>query len=602
MCRPWRAMTSRGKAWVESVTMATPMCGGTLLPGGAGERLRARNVVLARRGRRRVETAAKGAADDAENGGCREVHGDHLQRRGPVRERHAGGHRRDLRRPRRVRRGRRQGGRAAGRRRPAAGGHGHDGARARWRAAAHRRPLRGDQGAARRLLHARVQGPRRGARLGGADPRGQDRCGGGAARDGLRRGGLRELPRGGHRVLTGPQHAVLDRLFRRESGQAVAVLARVLGDLDRAEEAVQDAFLVALERWPARGVPENPAAWIVTAARNRAIDRIRSERRWADRRAALEAELRALGGGDDEDAQPVSPIPDDRLRLIFTTCHPALSAEARVALTLRALGGLTTAEVARAFLVSEAAMAQRITRAKAKIAGAGIRYEVPRDVDLPARLQSVLATVYLVFNAGYGPPVRAELCAEAIRLGRVLVALMPDEGDALALLALMLLQDSRRGARVGADGRLVLLPDQDRALWDRAEIAEGMTLVARAWRLGRETKYLLQATIAAEHARGETSDWGNIAYLYDRLLAVSPSPIVALNRAVAIAELRGPQAGLELMDELFDELGDYHLLHASRAALLRRLGRTDEARAAYREALARTDSPVERDFLERQLT
>jgi RNA polymerase sigma-70 factor (ECF subfamily) len=294
----------------------------------------------------------------------------------------------------------------------------------------------------------------------------------------------------------------------------------------------------------------------------------------------------------------VSPIPDDRLRLIFTTCHPALAAEARVALTLRALGGLTTAEVARAFLVSEAAMAQRIVRAKAKIAGAGIRYEVPRDADLPERLQSVLATLYLIFNEGYGPPVRAELCAEAIRLGRVIVALMPDEGEALGLLALMLLQDSRRAARV-VDGRLVLLPDQDRSRWDRAEIGEGMRLVARAWRLGREGKYVLQATIAGEHARG--SDWGNIAFLYDRLLAVSPSPIVALNRAVAVAELRGPEAGLELMDELDAELGRYHLLHASRAVLLRRLGRIDEARAAFREALARVDSPVERDFLERAL-
>jgi RNA polymerase sigma-70 factor (ECF subfamily) len=363
---------------------------------------------------------------------------------------------------------------------------------------------------------------------------------------------------------------------------------------------VQDAFLVALERWPAQGVPDNPAAWIVTAARNRAIDRIRTERRWAGRRAALEAELRALGGGaEDDDETPVSPIPDDRLRLIFTTCHPALSAEARVALTLRALGGLTTAEVARAFLVSELAMAQRIVRAKAKIAGAGIRYEVPRDADLPARLQSVLATVYLIFNAGYGPPVRAELCAEAIRLGRVIAALMPDEGEALALLALMLLQDSRRAARAGADGRLVLLPDQDRSRWDRAEIGEGMRLVARAWQLGREGKYLLQATIAGEHARG--SDWGNIAFLYDRLLAVSPSPIVALNRAVAVAELRGPEAGLQLMDELDSELGGYHLLHSSRAVLLRRLGRIEEARAAFREALARVDSPVERDFLERSL-
>jgi len=287
--------------------------------------------------------------------------------------------------------------------------------------------------------------------------------------------------------------------------------------------------------------------------------------------------------------------------LIFTTCHPALSAEARVALTLRALGGLTTAEVARAFLVSEPAMAQRIVRAKAKIAGAGIRYEVPRDADLPERLQSVLATLYLIFNAGYGPPVRAELCAEAIRLGRVVVALMPDEAEALSLLALMLLQDSRRAARVDADGRLVLLPDQDRARWDRSEIAEGMLLVARAWRLGREGKYLLQATIAAEHARGETSDWGNIAFLYDRLLDVSPSPIVALNRAVAVAELRGPEAGLDLMAELDDELGGYHLLHASRAVLLRRLGRIDEARAAFRAALASADSPVERDHLERSL-
>jgi RNA polymerase sigma-70 factor, ECF subfamily len=363
---------------------------------------------------------------------------------------------------------------------------------------------------------------------------------------------------------------------------------------------VQDAFLVALERWPAHGVPANPAAWIVTAARNRAIDRIRSERRWAGRRVALEAELRTLGGGEeDDDDNAVSPIPDDRLRLVFTTCHPALSAEARVALTLRALGGLTTAEVARAFLVSEPAMAQRIVRAKAKIAGAGIRYEVPRDADLPERLQSVLATVYLIFNAGYGPPVRPELCAEAIRLGRVIAALMPDEGEALALLALMLLQDSRRAARVDAAGRLVLLPDQDRARWDAAEIGEGMGLVARAWRLGREGKYLLQATIAAEHARG--SDWGNIAFLYDRLLTLSPTPIVALNRAVAVAELRGPAAGLELMDELTGELGDYHLLHSARAALLRRLGRRDESRAAYRAALARADSPVEREFLERSL-
>ncbi len=374
------------------------------------------------------------------------------------------------------------------------------------------------------------------------------------------------------------------------------MLARILGDLDRAEEAVQDAFLVALERWPERGIPDNPAAWIVTAARNRAIDRIRSERRWAGRRGALEAELRALGG-DDEETRLVSPIPDERLRLIFTTCHPALAAEARVGLTLRALGGLTTAEVARAFLVSEPAMAQRIVRAKQKIAAAGIRYEVPRDADLPARLDSVLATVYLIFNAGYGPPVRSALCAEATRLGRLLVALMPDESEALGLLALMLLHDSRRAARVDADGRLVLLADQDRSLWDADSIAQGEALVARAWRLGRLSKYLIQASIAAEHSRG--SDWTRIVWLYDQLIAVSPTPIVALNRAVAVAERDGPEAGLALMDDL--DLGGYYLWHAARADLLRRLERADEAAAAYRAALELTDSDVERDFLARRL-
>jgi RNA polymerase sigma-70 factor (ECF subfamily) len=361
---------------------------------------------------------------------------------------------------------------------------------------------------------------------------------------------------------------------------------------------VQDAFVTALERWPERGLPENPAAWIVTAARNRALDRIRSERRWAARRTALEAELRALGGDeDDEPDELVSPIPDERLRLLFTTCHPALAAESRVALTLRALGGLTTAEVARAFLVSEAAMAQRIVRAKRKIAATGIRYEVPRDADLPARLDSVLATVYLVFNAGYGPPVRAGLCAEAIRLGRLLVALMPGEGEAIGLLALMLLHDSRRAARVDAEGRLVLLADQDRTRWDRAAIAEGETLVARGWQLGRAGPYLLQASIAAQHSRG--SDWTRIAWLYDRLMEIAPTPVVALNRAVAIAERDGPEAGLALMDGL--ELDAYHLWHAARADLLRRLGRFDAAAAAYRAALGLTDSSVEQEFLRGRL-
>jgi RNA polymerase sigma-70 factor (ECF subfamily) len=271
-----------------------------------------------------------------------------------------------------------------------------------------------------------------------------------------------------------------------------------------------------------------------------------------------------------------------------------------VGLTLRALGGLTTAEVARAFLISEAAMAQRIVRAKRKIAAAGIRYEVPRDADLPARLSSVLATVYLIFNAGYGPPVRTELCAEAIRLGRLLVALMPDEPEAIGLLALMILHDSRRAARVDGEGRMILLADQDRSRWDRAAIMEGELLVARAWRLGRLGLYLAQASIAVEHSRG--SNWRRICWLYDELWAISPTPIVALNRAVAIAERDGPEAGLAIMDSLAGKLGGYHLLHAARADLLRRLDRREEAAAAYREALARTDSEVERDFLVGRLT
>src|SRR4051794_31383720 len=437
------------------------------------------------------------------NGGCHEVPRDHLQRRVQLRGRDARASRRGLPGPRRVRPGGERGGRVRRRRGPAAGGHGDDRARPRRRADAHRRSLRRDQGAARRLLPARLQGPRRRAQLGGADPGGQDRRDRGPADHGLR---------GDARLTAGPGNVLVDRLFRRESGQAVALLARILGDLDRAEEAVQDAFLVALERWPRDGAPANPAAWIVTAARNRAIDRIRRERRWAGRRAALEAELRALGGDVEEQEEVVSPIPDERLRLIFTVCHPALAPEARVGLTLRALGGLTTAEVARAFLVSESAMAQRLVRAKQKIASAGIRYEIPRDADLPARLSSVLATVYLIFNAGYGPPVRAALCAEAIRLGRLLVALMPDEPEAIGLLALMLLHDSRRAARVDGAGRLVLLSDQDRSLWDAEAIAAGERLVARGWRLGRLGAYLCQASIAVEHARG--SDWARIAWRY----------------------------------------------------------------------------------------
>jgi RNA polymerase sigma-70 factor, ECF subfamily len=342
-------------------------------------------------------------------------------------------------------------------------------------------------------------------------------------------------------------------------------------------------------------VPANPAAWITITARNRAIDRLRRESR---RAAAPLARIEAL--------EPATAIPDERLELIFACCHPALAPESRVALTLRALGGLSTREVARAFLVSEEAMSQRLQRAKRKLRGAGIRFELPREEDLPARRASVLATLYLIFNEGYAATagealVRRELCAEAIRLTRVLCALMPGEPEPLALLALMRLHDSRRDARVGPDGELVLLADQDRSRWDAAAIAEGTALVERALALGGGGPYALQAFIAAEHARPAGPDWKRVAAAYDRLLAVQGGPVVALNRAVAVAMASGPQAGLTLMDELAGELDGYHLFHSARADMLRRLGRSGDAVAAYQRALELAVVPVERAFLERRL-